>query len=64
MWDLDSWLVDPWREGVPSSESERLKALLGIAAGNLLIGASEMPLADSGEYVYVFQQKQGESQAF
>lgn len=37
MWELGSWLVDPQREGVPSSGSECLKALLGFAAGNPLI---------------------------
>lgn len=43
--------MDTGREGVPGSGSTRLGMPLGFATGNLLIGASGMPPADSGECV-------------
>lgn len=63
-WDLGSWLVDTWREGVPSSRSAWLGVPLEIATWNLQVGAPGMPLANNGGFVMELQQKQGEGQGF
>lgn len=58
VWDLGSWLVEMWKEGVASSRSAWLGAPLELATGSLQVGAPGMPLADNGEFVMELQQKQ------